>query len=129
MAELGRVTRAYVSGYLRDRVHYGSLVRGEKRSLIANFNGAIPADRTIESVTWRTNQNYCVLMADPVISDRQVSVTITAQAGLEAAVKCQVTLDDGAIYNQLFVLRVQSSPWFQGETVSNNGPQVLTATA
>lgn len=129
MGDFGRVTTAFVSGYQRDRVHYGQLVRGEKRELVANFNGAFPLDRTIASVTWRTNQNYCTYMADPVIDGRTVKVTVTAQQGLASVIKCQVTLDNGEVYNQLFALRVIASPWFQGEGVPPNGPQELTATA
>lgn len=129
MGDFGRVTKALVSGYQRDRVHYGSLIRGEKRKLVANFNGAFDAERTIESATWRTTQNWGVYMADAEIDGRSTQITITAQWGNNALVKCEVTLDNGEVYNQLFALRVQVSPWFQGETNPTNGPTELTATA
>lgn len=127
--ELGRVTRAYVSGYQRDRVHRSTLVRGERRCLVANFNGAIPPARSIVSATWRTNQNQCIAMNSARIDGRDVTVDIAAQLGSGAEIKCEATLDNGEVYNQLFVIRVLSSPWFQGEGNPGNGPQSLTVTA
>lgn len=125
--ELGRVTRAYVSGYQRDRIHRSRLVRGEKRCLVANFNGAIPPARTIASVTWRTNQYQAVFMANARIVGREVAVDITAQIGGPAWVKCEATLDNGEVYNQLFTIEVRHAPWFAGETNPASGPSVLTA--
>lgn len=128
--ELGRTTRAYVSGYQRARMHRSRLVRGEKRCLVANFNGAIPPARTIQSVTWRTNQPQAAYMADAgiVTGGREVRVDVTAGAGC-ALVKCEVTLDNGEVYNQLFDISVQSGPWFEGETQLPTGPRTLTAVA
>lgn len=127
--ELGRATRAYVSGYQRDRIHRSRLVRGEKRCLVANFNGAIPPARTIASVVWRTNQYQSIYMENARIDGREVTVNITAQTGSHAWVKCQVTLDNGEVYNQLFAVEVRNAPWFSGETSPEIGPQSLTATA
>lgn len=128
--EHGRVTRAYVSGYQRDRVHRSRLVRGERRCLVANFNGAIPPERTIASATWRCDQNQAIYMDNARITGRETAVDITAQIGAGGRVKCEVTLDNGEIYNQLFVVRVMSAPWFVGEQTSySQGPTVLTVTA
>lgn len=127
----GRTTIAYVSGYQRDRIHRSRLVRGEDRPLVANFNGAIGPDRTIVSAIWRCDQPYAVAMADARIVDdgRSTAVDITAQYGSLARIKCQVTLDNGEVYNQLFVVRVQNAPWFRGETAPASGPYDLTVTA
>lgn len=130
--EHGRVTRAYVSGYQRDRVHRSRLVRGERRCLVANFNGAIPPARTIASATWRCDQNQAVYMANPRITDagRVAEVDITAQIGWGARVKCEAVLDNGEVYTQRFVIRVVSAPYFMGEpTWYAQGPTELTATA
>lgn len=129
--EHGRVTRAYVSGYQRTRIHGSRLVRGERRCLVADFNGAIPPARSIASVTWRTNQHHAISMANAQIVDggREVIVDITAQAGAGATIKCEVTLDNGEVYNQLFHVTVLPAPWFTGETTPASGPQALTATA
>ena len=87
--EHGRATRAYVSGYQRTRIHRARLVRGERRCLIADFNGAIPAGRTITSVTWRTNQPAGAILSDAgiVVGGRKVRVDLTAGSGC-AQVKC-----------------------------------------
>lgn len=126
-AELGRVTRAYVSGYQRDRVHASRLVRGEKRCLVANFNGAIPAARSIASVTWRCEQTYTVVMANARISGREAEVDITAQLQGCAWVKCVATLDNGEVYTQLFRVQVQDATWFDGEPAVAAGPTSITA--
>ena len=130
--ELGRVSRAYVSGYQRARTHRSRLVRGERRCLTADFNGAIPKSRTITSVTWRCDIPQCVYMRDAAIvsGGREVRVDITAQLGAEARVKCEVTLDNGEVYNQVFVIYVRNAPWFMGESAPQaTGPYVLTVTA
>lgn len=130
--EHGRVTRAYVSGYQRDRIHRSRLVRGERRCLVANFNGAIPRCRTIARVIWRCDQNQAVYMENARIvrEGREVAVDITAQIGWGARVKCEAVLDNGEVYTQLFVIRVVSPPYFMGEpTWYAQGPTELVATA
>lgn len=130
--EHGRVTRAYVSGYQRDRIHRSRLVRGERRCLVANFNGAIPPARTIARVIWRCDQNQAVYMENArIVRDgREVAVDITAQIGWGARVKCEAVLDNGEVYTQLFVIRVVSPPYFMGEpTWHAQGPTELVATA
>lgn len=126
--ELGRVTRAYVSGYQRDRVHFSSLVRGEKRCLVANFNGAIPASREIVSATWRCEYGGLVVMSDAKVTARDTSVNILAVQAYEVPLKCEATLDNGEVYVQLFVVRVKEMPWFGGESLPAPGPSVLTVT-
>lgn len=132
MADLGRATTAYVSGYQLDRVHQARMVRGATRSLVANFNGAIPPGSLIASATWRCLVPQSIAMSDAVISEdqRSTSVKIAAQIGCGTTVKCQVTLDTGEIYNQVYWLRVFTSPWFMGEvSPPATGPYELTITA
>lgn len=131
MPDLGRSTTAYVSGYQLDRVHQARMVRGAARQLVANFNGAIPADSLIVSAIWRVLIPQSIFMSDAAISDdqRSSSVHIVAQIGCGTTVKCQVTLDTGEVYNQVFGLRVWQSPFFMGEQTSPPiGPYELTVT-
>lgn len=132
MAEIGRTTTAIVSAYDRNRAHSSMLVRGESRSLVANFNGAIPADSLIVSVIWRCQQPTSVVMSDAAISEdqRQTNVTITAQETWGSPLKVSATLDTGQVYTQVFEVGVSGCPYFQGEQyVSAQGPYELTATA
>lgn len=126
--ELGRVTRAVVSGYNRDRVHQSRLFPSEKRCLVANFNGAIPSGRTIDRVEWRLDVVAYVAMSNPSISGREVRVMIEACYWGTAAIRASVTLDNGEVYNQLFAVRVLDGPYFGAETTAA-GPAVLIATA
>lgn len=127
--EKGRATTAYVSGYQRDRVHRSRLVRGERRELVANFNGVIPEGRIIASATWRTNQAYAANLSGARIDGRQVFATLTAQQGTRAHIKCEVTLDSGDVYNQVFIVSIKTGPWFNGEQSPPAGPNELTVTA
>lgn len=128
-AELGRVTRVYASGYDRARIHDGRLVRGESRCLVVEFNGAIPAVRTITSVTWRCNNPAAIVMSNARIQTgaRSVAVDVLAGWGCDTAIKCEATFDNGEVYAQLIRLAVQDAPWFQGETTPTNGPTTLTS--
>ncbi len=128
---MSRVTTAYVSGYDRTRVHQSCVVRGEKRTLLANFNGAMPADAVIASATWRTNQNSAAILSDGELSanERSTSVQLLAGWGGAAWVKVDATLDTGEVLTQVFVIRVQSAPWFTGETNPQQGPTEIVVTA
>ncbi len=126
--EFGRATRAYVSGYTRTRVHVIRLPRGEKRCLVADFNGAIAKGRTIASATWRTTNNAAAFMANARIDGRSSSIDLTAQWGSLDSIQCVVTLDNGEVYVQRFELRVSGAPWFEGETNPSSGPKSLTVT-
>lgn len=129
--ELGRTTRAYVSGYDRTRVHEVRLVRGEKRCLVANFNGAIPPARTIASATWRVNQNQGAVLSNARIFEGNRSTAVDLLAGWTGygLVKVEATLDNGEVYNQVFRVLVQQSPWFTGEPYPVSGPQTITVAA
>lgn len=125
-----RATTAYVSGSHRGRTVRLRRVRGESGPLTANFNGALPAGETIASVTWRCDNPWALTMAGASLTDRESSVNVTAQWGSGAVVKCQVTGSAGTVMNQVFVVCVQTAPWFRGETTSPvTGPYELTVTA
>lgn len=127
--ELGRVTRCYVSGYTRNRVHDSRLTRGELRCLVANYNGAIDKARTITSVTWRMNPSLSVLMSNARIAPgaREVALDIRAIWCGDAAIKCEATMDNGEVYAQLFRVSVDDSPWFDGDQPATSGPTMLIA--
>lgn len=127
--EIGPVTRAYVSAYQRTRAHHSRLVRGERRCLVADLNGAIPLSRTIVSATWRTYTNHTAILSESRINGREVEVNVTAGYGGRAAIKLEATLDNGEQYVQTFVVEVQGTPWFPGEQQVAAGPTVLTVEA
>lgn len=127
--DLGRTTTAYVSGYDRTRVHVANLVRGEQRTLLANFNATVPVGSTIASATWRTTQNWVALMSGGTIDGRTTSVDLQAGWGGLALVKAEVTLDTGEVYNQVFRIQVQSAPYFCNESYPTSGPREIVITA
>lgn len=127
-AELGRVTRIYVSGYERTRVHDARLVRGESRCLVVDFGGALPPARTITSVTWRCVDPSVVVMSNARAQPgaRSVAVDVRANWPRDTLIKCEATTDRGEVYVQLIHLDVTDSWWFGDETAVS-GPMVLIA--
>ena len=129
--EIGRVTRACVSAYNRARVHVARGVRGERRCLVADLNGALSPGRTIVSAVWRTNDNTTAILANAGIASdgRSTLVNLTLGWGGESIVKAEVTLDNGEVYNQLFRVDVRGAPYFEGETFPAAGPTSLSVSA
>ncbi|KRG69130.1 hypothetical protein [Pseudoxanthomonas dokdonensis] len=127
--EIGRVSRAYVSAHTRERVHSTRLYPTEKRCLVANFNGAIPPGRTIVTAQWKMESACSVAMSSASIYGRSAQVMVQGVYRGWAYIKAQVTLDNGEIYNQLFVVEVLEGPYFGDENSLAAGPTELTATA
>lgn len=125
--ELGRVSRAYVSAHDRTRVHGLNLYSRERRCLVANFNGAIPKARTIASAVWDMESPCAVGMSGAAIVGREAQVMLSAVRDGVEWIRCEVTLDNGEVYNQLFRVEVLAGPQF-GDT-GTAGPSRLTATA
>jgi hypothetical protein len=128
--ELGRTTRAFVSGYTLDRVQVVRAARTQRRCLVADFNGAIPVGRQITSVTWRCNSPWITILDTPSISANGRAAQVNAILGNcgFGHVKCSVTLDNGEIYTQVFEVRVVDAPYF-AEPYQAPGPYELTVTA
>jgi len=123
MTDSGRETRAYVSAFDRSRVHQSRLYRFEKRRLVANF-GALLGERQIRCATWSIDRPEIGVMSDPQISDdaRETSVMFAAQLGGWATVRCQITLDSGEQYAQVFRVNVRHASWFVDDAQISNGP-------
>lgn len=127
-ADLGRVTRAYVSAYTRDRIHQSQLMAQEKRCLIANFNGALPVGRTIASVIWSVSNPMFVNLSQCDITGRETACIITAQWRGSSLVRCSATTDDGDVYTQYFAITIRGY-WFQGDVPGVQGPYTISAQA
>lgn len=129
--ELGRSTRCYVSAFQRDRVHVSAVSRGETRCLVADFNGALPKARTIQSVTWKCALGFPVVMSNAAINGRSTKVDIHAQASGCACFKCEATMDNGEVYAQLFRIDVHSTWrwfWFDNDQSFAQGPTEIQVT-
>lgn len=127
---IGRVSRAYVSAHDRTRVHHVRLRPQEKHRLIADFNGALPAQRTIVSAVWQMETASAIGMGAASILDggRAAQVLIEAvERGQHVYMRCQATLDSGEVYTQVFRVDVLDGPVF-GDAGAI-GPTRLTATA
>lgn len=128
--EIGPVSTANASAFYRTRVHETRLMLGEKRCLVANFNGAIFAARTIASIKWRTFFGYVVVMSNARIQadKRSAAVDITANWIGDASVRCEATLDNGEVYIAPFRIAVSGDPIYL-PVQTTIGPLELTATA
>lgn len=126
--EFGQVTRSYVSGYNRSRVHLGTLYAPETRCLVADFNGALPKSRTIVSAVWQTWQGWVAIMSNPrVIEDgRAVSILLRAQMPGPFIMRCAATLDNGEVYVQQFRIQVLCAPLYNTSGWINGPSEVRT---
>lgn len=121
---MSRATKAYVSAYDRSRVHQSSLYRFEQRRLVANFGALLGNDRLIRCATWSIDRPEIGVMSDPQISDdaRETSVMFATQLSGWATVRCQITLDSGEQYPQVFRVNVRQASWFVDDAPLSNGP-------
>lgn len=126
--EIGQATKATASAYYRTRVQDVRLMMGEKRCLVAGFNGAIGAARTIASVKWRCDFGYVAQMSSARIQadGRSTAIDVLANWIGDSIIRCEATLDNGEIYIQPFRVSVSGDPIFM-PAVSGNGPTELTA--
>lgn len=126
--EIGPATKATASAYYLTRVQDVRLMMGTKRCLVAGFNGAISATRTIASVKWRCDFGYIAQMANARIQSdaRSAAVDVLANWIGDSIIRCEATLDNGEIYIQPFHVSVSGDPIFM-PAVGGNGPTELTA--
>jgi hypothetical protein len=125
---VSRTSTAYASDYQRTRQQRVTLPRGEVRTLVANYNGVLEAGETIATATWRLT-HAGVLSAAAIASDgRSTSVTVQAAAS-RGNVKVEALTSTGRLLPVEYQLEVQTSPWFNGESTIQSGPQTLTVSA
>lgn len=126
--EIGRTSKAVASAYYRTRVHDVRLLMGEKRCLVADFNGVISKARSIVSVVWRCDFGYIAQMSNARIQQtkRSSAVDIIANWIGDSIIRCEAKLDNGEIYVQSFHIDVSGDPIFM-PAVTGNGPTILTA--
>jgi len=126
--EIGRTTKAVASAYYRTRIQDCRLMMGEKRCLVADFNGVISSARKVASVVWKCDFGYIAQMSRARIQpdNRSAAVDILANWIGDSVLQCAATLDNGEVYMQMFRVDVSGDPIFM-PAVSGNGPTVLTA--
>lgn len=106
--EIGQVSRANVSAHNRTRMHGVKVRPGEKRCLVANFNGAVPPGRTIVRAVWRMDTTFVASLSGGAITHdgRATECLVSAHyCGCEA-VECAATFDNGEVYVQVFAIQV-----------------------
>ncbi|XQA72078.1 hypothetical protein ACM9XA_11305 [Xanthomonas sacchari] len=127
--EIGTVSRAYVSAHDRTRIHQINVPPGERRCVVADFNGALPPGRSIAAAEWRLSSLGVASMSGAAIpSAREAQVQVQVGYPGTVALRCVATLDNGEVYVQRYMIVVPVMPFFGDETVQY-GPQVLSAVA
>ena len=128
--ELGRVTKANVSAYTRNRIHKSKVMAQEIRCLVANFNGALCKGRTIVTATWSvSNPMFVNLLQCQIGSNgRDTACLMQAQWRGASLVRCTALLDNGEQYTQYFELMINGY-WFQGDVPLPQGPYTIVANA
>jgi hypothetical protein len=126
--DLGRVSRCYVSAFTRNRVHRVDVMAQEKRCIVANFNGAMEAARSIASVVFSVDIPTYVKLTNCDITGRETACLMLAQWRGHALVRCSATMDNGDVYTQYFDVYIGGT-YFHGDVIGSAGPYQISATA
>ncbi|WP_312321199.1 hypothetical protein, partial [Stenotrophomonas sp.] len=129
VSDMGRVTKCIVSGYNRDRVHYGSVYAPERRQLLTDFNGALPKGVTITKATWNTQDGYNASMSDGVVDGRKAWITLAAQYQGYCGIRLDVELSNGERYSVWHVIRILPAQIMTGDTYQNGPSQLIAVPA
>lgn len=105
--EFGNVTRVYASAYSRTRRHLSRLNVGERRCLVADFNGVLHLGVSIADAQWSGDGSQAASLSDQKFSGRAAQATVTAGTWGVSQFACTVTLANGEIYIQKFEVRVE----------------------
>jgi len=123
-----RATSQYVSAYSLDRPQQIQVRRYQSRLVNAYFNGALGADESLVSVTWRTSQPWVCVMSDASVTERATSVRVEFNGAGYARLQATVVSSDGNTYLADFEVNVFAAPydWFESMPVAT-GPYSLVA--
>ena len=119
---MSRATTAYVSKHQLDRVHELSLYANAKVTLTANFHGL--GLGSIQSATWFTSAPWSTVLSAPSIQDGRARVRVQAAIPDMSILRCEVTFNNGEVYNQLWRVYVNEAPMFNSPVAE--GPQSVT---
>ncbi len=129
---VSRLFKGYVSAYSARQTQPTRVRRFQKRTLIADFNGAIPKDALIESVKWECTSPWANFISDAQIAADQKSTSLKVEFNFAGwgAIKATATMDDGSTENYEWYFTVQDSPLYPSATYNlANGPYSLTVNA
>ena len=105
-----RSTTAYSSAYQLDRVHESQFVTLWTGTLTTNFVGVLRPGEVIASATWYNSNPYVIVLTEPNGSNTTATVHAVANYPGFTSLKCEVTLTNGDIRNQLWVCEVKDIP-------------------
>ena len=123
--ELGRVTRAFVSGYTAARNESRRIRRFSKRCCVADFNGAMPLGCTITHARFDTTSPWSLLMSNPRVEStgRRIAVDVKFNFAGFAALKATATWSNQEVTNVEFHFQVLDTPLYPDAFYNNsNGP-------
>ena len=129
---MSRLFKGYASNYAAKQVQTRRVRRFQKRTVTADFNGAIPANGLIDEVVWECTSPWATYMENPAISTDQKSVTVDVSFnyGGWGWIKATAILESGEQLNYEFTFDVTDAPMYPSTTYLNNtGPFSVTAIA
>lgn len=129
---MSRTFTGYASAYSANQTQVRTVRRAATRTLVANFNGALDAGRTIASVEWACTAPWVTKLSNAAINAaaRSVSVDVVFNYSGLGDIKATITLDDGARLNYEFAFTVTDAPLYPSDTFDTAaGPYSITADA
>lgn len=119
---MSRATTAYVGKYQLDRVHEVRLFANAKVTLTTSFH-ALELGQ-IQSATWYTSSPWSTVLSAPSIQDGRARVKVQAAIPDMSILRCEVTFNNGEVYNQLWRVYVNDAPYFNNPVAQ--GPQSVS---
>lgn len=122
---MSRNTTAYANAAHRERVHELTMQSGESLTLTVDFTSVLNGS-TVASTAWYINNPQTANMSLPAKTTKTASAVLLAQYAGIAVIRCTATLANGLKVVQMFVVRVEMSAYFSGDTFTA-GPYSLSA--
>lgn len=123
---MSREFEAIASPVNRTAVQQIDLMTRERRRLTANFRALMPVGVTITRAQWDMELPGDVAMSAGQIVGSRTSVLIEAQQeGGGAELRCQVTLSNGDVLAQYFVILIGRGPIFRDSGVASGASQIV----
>ena len=130
---MSRLLKGYCTEYLSaSQVQQVRVRRFQTRTLVVNFNGAIPKEETVTSVRWDCTSPWATYIRDAAVAADGKSSGLKVDFNFAGwgAIKATAEVSDGSVLNYEFQITVKDAPIYPAAVYSTaNGPYYLIATA
>lgn len=128
---MSRLVKGYASDYTANQLQVRRVRRFQERTLVVDWNGALPVGESIGEVIWDCTSPWVTFLSSPAIAEdgRSVSVSVKFNFSGIGHVKATVAAESGTL-NYEFRFAVSDAPLYPSATYETfNGPFRVSASA